>query len=143
MNRLRPSPCRARGFTLLEVCLALLIFSIAVVSLVGAINGMGQASIEARQIRNLESQLETTLLEITRMPPKEIMAGAQNYETTQRANGIDTHIKIDALTWQSEDGVPLQGLYMVKVTARRVGQGARDELSAECLLYPPLFHVAH
>lgn len=129
-----------RGFALLEVMLAMMIFSMGVVALVGAINGMGQASIEARQIRNLESVLETTLVETTRLPPKEILAGAQDYETTKREGDIVTRIKIASLAWQNMDGQTLQGLYSVKVTARRDGQDVRDELSAECVLYPPLYY---
>jgi prepilin-type N-terminal cleavage/methylation domain-containing protein len=128
-----------RGFTLLEVILALMIFSIAVVSLVGAINGMGIASIEARDVREVESRVETALLETTRLPPKEILAGAKDFEKTQRDGDIETKIKIDTLTWQTEDGQPLSGLYMLKVTGRRKSQNDREAITAECVLYPPLY----
>jgi len=132
----------ARAFTLLEIILALMIFSIAVVSLVSAINGMGQASVESRQTRELESKVENTLLETTRMPPKEILAGAKDYEKSTRDGAIETKIRIDTLNWQTADGQAIPGLYMVKVTARPIGRGGdRDAISGECVLYPPLYNA--
>src|SRR6478672_2836021 len=81
---LRPS-----GFTLLEVMLALFVFGIAVVSLVGAINGVGVASTESRMYREVEAKLDSLMTEMTRMPPDQSpLSGNKPEEKTLKENGV-------------------------------------------------------
>jgi prepilin-type N-terminal cleavage/methylation domain-containing protein len=132
--------CR-RGFSLLETILALMVFSIAVVALVGAINGMGNASVEARRTREVQAQLEAMMLDATRKPPQEIVSGQQSYETGSRQDGVDYHLAMQIIELANADGQTLPGLYSVKATARWTEAGAKQEISADTLTYPPLFYA--
>jgi prepilin-type N-terminal cleavage/methylation domain-containing protein len=131
-----------RGFTLLETILALMIFSIAVVSLVGAINGMGNASTEARRTREVQAQLETLILEITRHVPQEIVAGQRSYEKSTNRDGVEYRIAMAAVELTNQDGQPLQGIYSVKAEAHWTDGGHKEALNAETMLFPPLYYNA-
>lgn len=131
-----------QGFTLLEVILALLIFSVAVVSLVGAINNMGNASNEARRTREVQAQLETLILEITRRPPQEIVAGQRSYEKTTSQGAVDYRIAMAAVDLTNQDGQPVQGIYSIKADARWTDGGHKEALSAESMVYPPFYYNA-
>lgn len=131
-----------RGFTLLETILALLLFSVAVVSLVGAINGMGNASTEARRVREVQAQLESMVLEITRRPPAEIVAGQRSYDKTSSAGGVDYRIAMAMVDMTNQDGQPVQGIYSVKADARWTDAGHKEMLAVESMVYPPFFNSA-
>jgi prepilin-type N-terminal cleavage/methylation domain-containing protein len=131
------------GFTLLEVMLALMVFSMAVVALVTAINGIGNASTESRQYREVQSRLESLLTEITRMPPDPSAApGDRTLEKTVRENGVEYRIKKAPLELTNKDGQQLPDMFTVTATARWKEGGGDAELSAETMVYPPLYAPA-
>ncbi len=132
-----------RGFTLLETMLALMVFSMAVVALVGVIANMGDASVEARRTREVQSQLESMMLEATRQPPQEIVSGQQSYDKTMRNGGVDYHLQMAHIDLTNQDGQQLPGIYTVKVTAAWTDGGAKRQMSADSMVYPPLFYVGH
>lgn len=136
MTRARRSP----GFTLLEVMLALMVFSIAVVALVSAINATGNASTEARLYREMQSRLESLMTEVTRMPPEPTASPDDRiFEKTVRENGVEYHIRKEPVEIANKDGQVLPGIFTVKATARWK-DGAQDGLlEADTLVYPPLY----
>lgn len=128
------------GFTLLEVMLALMVFSIAVVSLVAAINGVGNASTESRVFREVESRLESLLTEVTRTPKDPSAAAAdRTLEKAVKENGVEYHLKKDPVEIANKDGQVLPDMFTVKATARWKEGGHDQELNAETIVYPPLY----
>lgn len=140
-RRDRGRPClQHSAFTLVEVILALMVFSMAVVALVGAINGIGSASTESRVYREVESRLESLLTEISRMPPDPAVAGGDRItEKTIRENGVEYRIKKAPVEITNKDDAILPEMFTVKATARWKDGGQNQELNAETLVYPPLY----
>lgn len=139
MKALRPtclgSPAsRLRvGFTLLEALLALMIFSLAVVALVEAVNQLGRTTVQQRRETQVQERLRSLMTERTRLPlPEQKELKVQEEDVTY----VVTH---EPLELQNKDGQMLQGLYEVKVTARWVEGREVQEISAETWVYPPLF----
>ncbi len=128
------------GFTLLEVMLALMVFSMAVVALVTAINGIGNASIESRQYREAQSRLESLMTEITRMPPDPTAAPSDgSLDKKVREDGVEYRIKKTPVEITAKDGQILPDMFTVKATATWREGGSDAELSAETLVYPPMY----
>jgi prepilin-type N-terminal cleavage/methylation domain-containing protein len=135
---------RPSGFTLLEVMLALFVFGIAVVSLVGAINGVGVASTESRMYREVEAKLDSLMTEMTRMPPDQSpLSGNKPEEKSLKENGVEYRLKKTAVNdLLNIDGQALPDMFAVKGVARWKEGGADNEMSAEVLVYPPLYAPA-
>ncbi len=138
------TPRNPSGFTLLEVMLALMVFSMAVVALVAAINGVGMASTESRVYREVQSRLEALMTEITRMPPDPSVpiGGDRTVEKTVRENGVEYRVKKSPVEITNKDGLVLPEMYEVKATARWKDGGRDEQLDAETLVYPPLYAPA-
>lgn len=131
------------AFTLLEVMLALMVFSMAVVALVGAINGIGNASTESRVYREVESRLESLMTELSRMPPDPAVSeGERITEKNIRENGVEYRIKKAPVEITNKDGRVLPEMFTVKVVARWKDGGHIEEMSAETIAYPPLYAPA-
>lgn len=133
--------CAAAGFTLLEAMLAVFIFGMAAVALVEAINASGRTSLAARQKGNIRTRLDNLLLEATRDP----LWMVENTrlplvtENEVRDGGFVFTIRREPLELKNADGNPLQGLYLVRVTARWMDGGREQSEFAETLAYPLLF----
>src|SRR5690242_5140593 len=128
---LPPSPASGRpgGFTLLEALLALFIFSTAVISLVEAINVTGRTVIIARREREIQSRLESLLLEATRSPEYLNKARSNQAEETKVQEGDVTFtIRTAPIELENKEGQVLQDLYSVAIPARWVE--GREEQSA-------------
>ena len=126
------------GFTLFEVLLALMIFSVAVIALVEAINGMGNASVEARRNQEIVARLNSLMTEVTRLPGKPGTSD-RSLDKTMTENGVDYHVKITPVELANKDGQPLPNMYAVKATARWKDSGHPEEINAETIMYPPLY----
>ena len=113
---LQPTPRRRQrgGMTLLEVILALTIFTTAAVALVTALNTIGLATLEARKIRSVEQGLEGIIDEESKNPriaeiEKDIKAGA---------DGVAYHVRISPVNnITTQQGTQLNGLFRVVVSA--------------------------
>ena len=131
------------GFTLLEVMLAMMVFSMAVVALVSAINGMGNASTESRLYREVQSRLESLMTEFTRMPPDpSALTGDRVTEKTIRENGVEYRVKKAPVEIKNKDGQVLPEMFTVKVTARWKEAGHDEEMDADTIVHPPLYAPA-
>lgn len=135
MTRARHS----QGFTLLEALLAVLIFGMAVVALVEAINSMGHTAIAARQNRAVVSRLESLMTEFTRLPPKPNSPGDQTVEQTVKEEGVEYHLVMEPSKLRNKDDQELPGLFTVKATARWKDGNRMEEINAETMVMPTLY----
>jgi prepilin-type N-terminal cleavage/methylation domain-containing protein len=126
-----------RGFTLFETLLALMIFSVAIVALVEAVNQLGNTTLHMRREAAVQERLRSLLLENTRLPmPAPLPAGEEHIHD----GDVTFTIQREPITGLSNrDGQTLQDLFSVRVTAEwREGAGIRQAV-AETWVYPPLF----
>jgi prepilin-type N-terminal cleavage/methylation domain-containing protein len=129
----------ATGFTLLEVLFAILIFSVAVVALIQAINGMGEAAAASQRNRAVVARLDALVLELTRNPPPEIQQPFGSFEKSFTEEGVQYSAAIRPAELNNAEGAPLQGIFALKALARWDEGARRREMGAETLMYPPLY----
>lgn len=123
---------RVRGMTLLEVVLALAVFSIAALALVGTIQQIADAGIESQKLLEIEQGLESLLDEYGKMPQLREMEQELKPGTDDVAYRIAIELVRDL---RNQDGRFLQNTYRILVTARWNEGGAPVEVSAETLRY--------
>ena len=132
----------ASGFTLLEVLLAAFVFTMAAVSLVGAIQRIGSLSVDARRRQEIVARLDSMMVEITRNPPQQLVNNPNApFELSTKDSGVDYHITVKRLEITNEDNAPLQGMYQVIATARWMEGNSPQDMGAETWLYPPLYQT--
>ncbi len=125
-----------RGFSLLEVMLALALFSSAAVLLVETINEIGNITMQARTLRNVEQSMESLLDEYSKAPQMQEL----KKEIKPGADGVSYHVDIKALDEvKNQDGAILSGLFGVKVTAKWLEEGKPLQLEAETVRYAGMF----
>ncbi|QIF05349.1 type II secretion system protein [Roseimicrobium sp. ORNL1] len=129
------------GFTLLETMLAVFIFGMAAVALIEAINSSGRTSVAARQKGNVQARLDNLLQEATRDPLWMVENTRVPLVTENEVrDGAFTYIiRREPLELKNQDGNPLQGLYLVRVTARWMDAGREQSAFAETWAYPLIF----
>ena len=130
------------AFTLLETLLALFVFSLAVVSLVEAINSMGMASVESRREQQIQQRLELLLLETTRKQDW-LKSGPLTSTWDTKISEEDTvyFISVEPLSLENVEKLQLTDLYQVKIAARwKEGEIEQEEV-AETWVWSPLFEV--
>lgn len=120
------------AFTLLETLLALMIFSLAVVALVEALNQLGNDTLHQRREAAVQERVRSLLVEHSRLPnaPE---------ETKIEEEGVKFTIRRTKLDLKNRDGMPLSDLFEVRVTAEWLEGREPQTLSAETWVYPPLF----
>ena len=122
--------------TLLEVILALTIFTTAAVALVTALSTIGLATLEARNIRAVEQGLEGVIDEESKNPriaeiEKDVKAGP---------DGIGYHVRITPVNnITTQQGTQLNGLFRIVVTAKWQEDGRPMTMEAETLRYAGMF----
>jgi type II secretory pathway pseudopilin PulG len=108
-----PSPARVGGFALLEVILALALFSVVAVSMSGALNQVAQASrsvrLESRVMRTLESLLAEA-------------AHQHRFTETTRAfppndQGVAATLRVERMPLRSREGNALDGIFRITAEA--------------------------
>lgn len=129
---------KGQGFTLIEVLLSLLIFSVAAVSLVQAINILGTAGVEARSDRAIQDRLDNLLLETTRKPLPRMNLNSP-FTETHRENNVTYEVRIEPLEMTNKDNQRLNDLYKVQVKALWNENGREQRMTAETWMYPPLY----
>jgi type II secretory pathway pseudopilin PulG len=122
--------------TLLEVLMALAVFAIAATALVTALNGIGQAVLEARTFRNVDLGIESLMDEYSKSPlleetEKDIKAGK---------DGVAYQVRVSQVKdMRNKTGQPMQGFFKIEVTARWSEDQQPMEVKAETLRYAGLF----
>lgn len=131
-----------RAFTLLEALLAMLVFSLAVIALVEAINRMGLAAVESQMEAAVQSRLNDHLLLTTRKLGAVVPGTALHEERrTVTEERVLYNIVVKSEEVKNQRGARLADLYRVKVTASWMDDGRPQEKSVESLVWPPL-HAA-
>ena len=104
-----------RAFTLLELLMAMALFAIAAVSLARAINLVGLTVTESIEAAEIREQVRSVLLEYSRRPDLR----EETRETNPNETGISFRIEIEAVFPETREGVSLEEIYEVRVTALR------------------------
>lgn len=125
---------RQQGFTLLETLLALGIFSMAVVSLVEAVNQLGMTTVHQRRESQVQERMRSLLTERTRLPLQQ-----EQGETKVQEGDTTYTVRHQKLQLQNKEGVPVDGLFEVSVTAQWLEGREPQQASVDTWIYPPLF----
>lgn len=122
--------------TLLEVVLALAVFSIAAMALVGTINQIAEAGIESQRLLEIEQTLESLIDEYGKAPQlKEI-----DQQIKPGADGVSYRVVIQLVRdLKNQDGRFLQNMYRIQAIARWDEGSGPIEVSAETLRYAGAF----
>jgi len=127
---------RPRGFMLLEVLLALAIFSAASVGFVVAIHRMADAADMAQREMRITRILESALQEAISIPVME--EGTTTVSVVENGMEIDTRIEaIENL--ENKDGELLQEMFRIEVTANWFDNGEWRKRSVETLRYGRMY----
>lgn len=136
MNIPRHHRTARSGMTLLEVILALALFTTAAVALVIALNSIGLATLEARNMRAVEQNIEGIMDEESKRPQiaeleKDIKPGE---------DGVGYRVRVAQVeNVRNQAGVQLNGLFRITVTAKWKEDGRPMQLEAETLRYAGMF----
>ncbi len=125
-----------KGFLLLEVVLALGIFSIACTGLTVAFHRMAEAASLAQNELRITRILDSALTEQLSLPTQAIGVTQVPVEGT----GVELDIVIEPLEeLESQEGELLQEMYHIKITANWFDNDAWQSRSAETWRYNPMY----
>lgn len=129
-------PPRRRGFLLLEMVLALAVFSIAVTGFVVALHRMADTASRAQSEMKITRILDSALDETLSIPVLE--EGETNSTVADSGIELDTSIKLlDQL--QNEDGQPLQEMYRIEINAKWFENGEWQNRAVETWRYGRMY----
>ncbi len=114
-----------RGFVLLEVLLALALFTAVATAMTVALNQLAASTTSARRESLLLRRLQSELAEVAHAPQLDV----GHRESPRDELGISVFSEIKRVELKTEDDRSLAGLYEVRVRAA-MGTG-REELSRE------------
>jgi hypothetical protein len=128
---------RGAAFSLLEVVLALGLFGLAAVGLMGALNEVSRHTLDTVEESWVTERLRSLLTEISKNP--QVQPGEISFDADR--NGISYKALIEVHEPVSAKGETLRNLVHIRVTALRdLGRGRTEVVSeAETLRYLPLF----
>jgi hypothetical protein len=106
--------------TLLEVVLALAVFSLAAVGLLRALRETGQAALEARRDLKIDREMRSLLEFYGRASTMEPLR-----EELPPKDGVEFLIEREPLELFNKDGQPLTGMALLKITAMWSENGQR------------------
>jgi hypothetical protein len=129
-------PQKSSGMTLLEVVLALAVFSIAALALVGTMNQIADAATESQTILEIEQTLESLIDEYGKMPQM------RNLEEDIKpgSDGVAYRVKVEQVKdLRNQDGQFLQDMFRIQAFARWDDGGGVIELEADSMRYAGAF----
>lgn len=130
------SNARSQGMTLLEVVLALAVFSIAALALVGTLNQIAEAAAESQILLEVEQNLESLIDEYGKMPQMREL----EEEIKPGSDGVAYRVKVEMVKdLKNKDGRFLQDMYKITAIARWNDGGGVMELQAESMRYAGAF----
>lgn len=127
---------KSSGMTLLEVVLALAVFSIAALALVGTMNQIAEAATESQTILEIEQTLESLIDEYGKMPQM------RNLEEDIKpgSDGVAYRVKVEQVKdLRNQDGQFLQDMFRIQAFARWDDGGGVIELEADSMRYAGAF----
>lgn len=122
--------------TLLEVVLALAVFSIAALALVGTLNQISEAAVESQTLLEVEQSLESLIDEYGKVPQmreleEDIKAGA---------DGVSYRVKVSQVKdLKSKEGAFLQEMFLIEAIARWDDGSGVVEVKADSMRYAGAF----
>lgn len=123
---------RNSGMTLLEVVMALAVFSLAVVALVGTINKVADTATDSQRLIEVEQTLESLIDEFGKMPQIRELEQA----IKPGPDGVAYRVVIEQVKdMKNKDGRFLQDTFLIRAIARWNDGGGPSEISAETLRY--------
>ncbi len=122
---------RIAGFTLLELLMAMALFTVAAVSLAEALNLISLTVSETIDDAEARELLRATMLEVARDPN----LAEDSRETNPDERGLYFRIQVERLDLKNQEGQTLDNLYEVQVTAVRQGPGGRRETLDSAVTY--------
>ncbi len=129
------SPASA-GMTLLEVVIALAVFSLAAVALVGTINKIADVASDSQRLLEVEQTLESLIDEYGKVPQIREL----EEDIKPGVDGVAYRVVIEQVKdLKNQEGRFLQDLYHITVTARWDDGGRPSEISADTLRYAGAF----
>ncbi len=121
-----------RGMTLLEVVLALAVFSIAALALVGTINKIADVATDSQKFLEVEQTLESLIDEYGKIPQIRDL----EEEIKPGNDGVAYRVIIEQVKdLKNEEGRFLQDMYHIRAIARWNDGSGPTEVSAETLRY--------
>lgn len=132
----RPPRPRAAGMTLLEVVLALAVFSIAALALVGSLNQIATVGIDSQRLLEIEQSLESLIDEYGKTPQLREL----DEPLEPGADGVQYRVVIQLIKdLRNQDGRFLQGMFRIQASARWDEGGGPIEVQAETVRYAGAF----
>ena len=113
MRRRFLSVKRHGGYMLLEVLIALTVFSIAVVGMAEAINTSIEAMNFLTQQEIMRNRLHALIVEAKQKPKREEMV----FSVDDQAAGIHYRTELEELKWVNRKKEPITGLYVLRAIA--------------------------
>lgn len=138
-NGKSPRIQRGNGFLLLEVLLALGVFSMAVTGFAVALHRTADLAMQAQRGVKITRLLESGLSEAMSYPVLE--EGTTSVAVDEMAEeGLEIETTVELLEeMENEDGQLLQEMYRIEVVARWFENGVAQEESAETWRYSRLY----
>ncbi len=132
----RRHPHRRPGFMLLEVILALGIFSAAAVGFIVAIHRMAATAETAQREMRVTRILDSALREALSLP--ELEEGVTTITVVENGMEIDTRVEI-LENLENQDGQLLQFMFRIECTANWFDNGEWQQRSVETLRYGRMY----
>jgi len=135
-NQSETSSSHHRGMTLLEVVMALAVFSIAALALVGTINKIADVATDSQKFLEVEQTLESLIDEYGKAPQIREM----EEEIKPGADGVSYRVVIEQVKdLKNQEGRFLQDMFHIRAFARWNDGGGATEITAETLRYAGAF----
>ena len=124
------------GMTLLEVVIALAVFSIAALALVGTINKIADTATDSQRLLEVEQKLESLIDEYGKVPQVREL----EEEIKPGPDGVAYRVVIEQMKdLKNQEGRFLQDTFRVRAIARWNDGSGPTEISAETLRYAGAF----
>ena len=133
------TPKRPAGFSLLEMVMALLIFSLAIVALAEAIQRAGETSNIIRQDIRIHNHLAALTSDATRLIGIAAPGVRSQQSDPVMEGGVLYRVRVQEIkNLLNKDQAPVEGLWQVIASADWKEGATEQHLEQETWVYPPL-----
>lgn len=140
MRRLRPQRRRDAGFLLMDVILALAIFTIAATAFTVALSRLSDAAMLSQRRMKVNRILDSALTEALSTPVLEEGVETVSLRETIAGNMVEIDTLVEPMPeMENEDGRFLQQMYRIEVSAHWFENGEGQEETAETWRYGRLY----
>ncbi|MDB6071590.1 MAG: hypothetical protein JWL81_2761 [Verrucomicrobiales bacterium] len=128
----RPHP-RAPGYVLLEIIIALTVFSVVVTGLAVLLHSTLDSANALRRQAAVRRGMEAILIEARDRTKREEMTLTQRDEVL----GVEFRSALEEVKWINRSGQPVRGLYLLSATAKDLRGEMPERDRAEVYVYRP------